>query len=191
MIATDARYAYEELDWGFTEQPYRQIQAVVQLQGGWELKRSDLCNLLGQFYHLCQGDAMLREHLERAHGLFATLSGEDYRQLRERFDGAMEGRETLFENLLVYLVHRYFLMDCAHQTVLPGVWLMAVSFAVLRALSVHIWLDAGTVTDEVFVALCWHYARCLEDPDTLAALIHQFETDPLYNRDRLQRLLWN
>ena len=25
MISSDSRYAYDEMDWGFTEQPYRQL----------------------------------------------------------------------------------------------------------------------------------------------------------------------
>lgn len=95
MIGTDARYAYEELDWGFTEQPYRQVQAVVQLQGGWENKLSDLKNMLLELRVLCRGDTVLAMHLAETFRLFETMSGEEYRTLRERFDGELKQREHL------------------------------------------------------------------------------------------------
>ena len=192
MIGTDARYAYEELDWGFTEQPYRQVQAVVQLQGSWENKRSDLWNILAELERLCAADSVLRTHLTGTLRLFEGLSGEEYRTLRDRFDGEMKQREHLFEQLLVYLVHRHFFSHAADKTVRPCLQLLAVSFAVLRAMAVRLWLESGSLTDGVFTDLCWHYARCVEDtPEIREKLLSSFEASPLYSRERLQRLLWN
>lgn len=192
MIATGARYAYEELDWGYTEQPYRQVQAVVQVQGGWEIKRSDLCQMLAQFGRLCQSDDVLGMHLRETGRMLQRISGEEYRQLRDRFDEAMMPRRHLFENLLVYFVHRYFLANTQEQTVVPGLRLMATSYAVIRAMAARIWHETGALTDEVMVSLCWHYARAVEEsPQVLEVLRNSFETEPLYSRERLQRLLWN
>lgn len=192
MIGTDARYAYEELDWGFTEQPYRQVQAVVQLQGGWENKLSDLKNMLLELRVLCRGDTVLAMHLAETFRLFETMSGEEYRTLRERFDGELKQREHLFEQLLVYLVHRHFFAHAEEQTVRPCLQLLAVSFAALRAMAVRLWLETGSLTDGVFTDLCWHYARCVEDtPEIREKLLAAFEASPLYSRERLQRLLWN
>lgn len=191
MIATEARYAYEELDWGFTEQPYRQVQAVVQLQGGWETKMSDQRNILGHLARLCCSDSVLKTHLEQTLRLFERLSGEEYRALRSRFDAEMQPREYLFEQLSVYLVHRYFLAHAAEKTVQPCLKLLAVSFAVLRAMSVRLWQETGTLTDSAYSALCCHYARCIEDADVQKELLSAFETKPFYGTENLQRLLWN
>lgn len=192
MIGTEARYAYEELDWGYTEQPYRQVQAVVQLQGGWESKLSDLRNILAELSRICGQDAVLRTHLLGALRMLERLDGKAYRDLRDRFDAEMRSREYLFEQLLVYLVHRHFLAHGAEQTVVPCLKLMAVSFAVLRAMSLRLWQETGTLTDAVFTDLCWHYARCVEEtPEIRTQLQAAFEASPLYARERLQRLLWN
>lgn len=192
MIGTDARYAYEELDWGYTEQPYRQVQAVVQLQGGWESKLSDLRNILVELSRLCGQDTVLRAHLLGTLRMLEQLGGQEYRVLRDRFDAKMQPREYLFEQLLVYLVHRHFLAHADAQTVIPCLKLMAVSFAVIRSMCLRLWQETGSLTDAVFTDLCWHYARCVEDtPEIRRGLREAFETSPLYTRDRLQRLLWN
>lgn len=192
MINSSARYAYEELDWGFTEQPYRQVQAVVQLQGGWEQKLADLKHILASLSHLCQRDSVLQMHLDETLCLLDRLSGEEYRLLRNRFDEAMKPREYLFEQLLVYLVHRHFLSHAAQKTVQPCLQLLAVSFAALRAMALRLWQEADRLTDSAFTALCWHYARCVEDtPEITQELFSAFAQSPLYSRDRLQRLLWN
>lgn len=191
LIAAKNRYAYEELDWGFTEQPTRQFQALVQFVGNWELKRSDMCNILREFQQLCAGDGVLTCHLEETVKLFETLSGEAYRLMRDQFDQYMSAREYLFENLLCYYVHRYFTADAKAWTVAPGVKLMAVSAAVLRTLAARVWQETGNLTDEAFVAMCWHYARCVEESqENYRILREHFERMPLYSWERLQRLLW-
>ncbi len=191
LITAKYRYAYEELDWGFTEQPHRQFQALTQLTGDWELKRSDLCKLLREMQELCEADTVLCGHLKETLKLFDRLSGEEYRRLRDQFDRYMQPREHLFENLMVYYVHRYFLAAAEEKTVAPGAKYMAVSFALLRALCAQIWQKSGSLTDHVFTTLCWHYARCTEeDPEAHAALMKRLMDSPLYSRERLQRLLW-
>lgn len=189
LISAKTRFAYEELDWGFTEQPNRQFQALVQLAGHWELKRSDMCNLLLEFQRLSTGDDVLSSHIRETLKLFGTLSGEDYRLLREQFDQFMEPREYLFENLLVYFVHRYFLASTGEQTVAPGVKLMAVSFALLRAMAARIWRETGDFTDSAFLSLCWHYARCAEEQPHISTALGR-NPSPLYGWERLERLLW-
>lgn len=192
MIDSGARYAYEELDWGFTEQPYRQIQAVVQLQGFWDQKQSDLQDILKELCRLCHSDSVLRTHLEETLHLFEQLSPEDYQLLRREFDAAMKSREYLFEQLLVYLVHRYFLSHAEQKTVRPCLQLLAVSFAALRAMAARLWQETGTLIDSAFTALCWHYARCVEDtPEITQGLFSVFAQSPLYTLESLQRLLWN
>lgn len=191
LIGAKNRYAYEELDWGFTEQPHRQFQALAQFLGSWELKRSDMCNLLWEFQQLCAGDDILTRHLEKTLKVFQTLSGEEYRLQRDQFDQYMSAREYLFENLLSYYLHRYFAANADEQTVAPGVKLMVVSATLLRALSARIWWETGTVTDEAFTALCWRYARCVEETPAIASVLHaHLGQMPLFSWDRLQRLLW-
>lgn len=191
LITAKNRYAYEELDWGFTEQSSRQFQALVQFTGKWELKRSDMCNILWEYQLLCEKDAVLVNHLGETLKLLQKLSGEEYRIMRDAFDRYIEPREQLFENLLLYYVHRYFLADAERATVEPNVKLMAVSFAVLRAMAARIWRETGELTEEAFITLCWHYARCAEeDPEIHQALRQSFCRTAMYNWDRLQRLLW-
>lgn len=191
MITSSSRYAYAEMDWGFTEQPMRQLQSAVYALGRWELKRSDLCNLLMDLREFCGHDAVLMNHLSETHRLFAALSGEEFRQMRDRFDAYMADRDHLFENLLVYYVHRYFLAQAQDLTVLPGVRRMAVSFAALRAMAARIWQETGAVTDQAILSLCSSYARCVEeDPNACQALETRLRESPLYDRERLQRLLW-
>lgn len=191
MITSAARYAYDEMDWGYTEQPMRQLQSAVHLLGRWELKRSDLCNLLRDFLELCGGDAVLSYHLRETLRLFANLSGEEFRLLRDRFDEVMAPREYLFENLMVYYVHRYFLARAQELTVTTGIRLMAVSFVLLRAMAARFWQETGELTDQAILALCGGYARCVEeDPAVLRALEQRFQESALYSRERLQRLLW-
>lgn len=191
LITAKNRYAYEELDWGFTEQPNRQFQAVVQLIGSWEHKRTDMCSILSEFQQLCIGDTILDNHLSETLKLFQTISGEEYRIMRDQFDRYMEQKPHLFENLLLYYVHRYFLSDTNLQTVEPGVKLMAVSAALLRALAARIWKETGNLTEDTFTVLCWHYARCTEENQKVYQTIcGRFCQSPLYSWERLQRLLW-
>lgn len=191
MITSSARYAYAEMDWGYTEQPMRQLQSAVYALGRWELKRSDLCNVLMDLRELCAHDAVLMNHLGETLRMFADLSGEEFRLLRDKFDAYMTDREYLFENLLVYYVHRYFLARAQAQTVLPGVRLMAVSFAVIRAMAARIWQETGALTDQAVLSLCSGYARCVEeDPKVRQAMAARLQESALYERERLQRLLW-
>jgi hypothetical protein len=120
------------------------------------------------------------------------MSGRDYELGRAEFDTFMASRAGLLENLLVYYNHRYFLSTASELTVLPGITLMAVSFTVLHAMAARLYLETGSLTDEAFISLCWHYARTIEeDPEHRAILLQRFREDALYSRDRLQRLLWN
>ncbi len=191
MITSSARYAYDEMDWGYTEQPMRQLQSAVHLLGRWELKRSDLINLLMDFHRLCGHDLVLANHMQEAMRLFEGLSGEAFRQLRDQFDAYMAPRDYLFENLMVYDVHRYFLAWAGEETVAPGVRFLAVSFALLRAMACRIWKETGELTDQALLSLFGSYARCVEEnPAVLQALEQRFQESPLYDRERLQRLLW-
>lgn len=190
MLASSDRFGFEELDWAFTEQPYRQVTGVVQLQGAWEKKQADLILLLKNLLALCERDGVLKAHLTGTIRLFERLDGAEYQALRQRFDEALREREYLFEQLLVYLVHRHFL---AHgKTVTPCLKRMAVSFAAIRAMAVRLWQETGTLTDRVFTELCWHFARCVEDtPEISQKLLETFETEDVYRMERLERLLWN
>ena len=191
MITSSARYAYDEMDWGYTEQPMRQLTSAVHLLGRWELKRSDLINILMDFHRLCSHDLVLANHMRETMRLFERLSGEEFRQLRDQFDAFMAPRDYLFENLMVYYVHRYFLAWAQEKTVVPGVRFLAVSFALLRAMACRVWKETGALTDQALLSLFGGYARCVEeDPAVFQALEQRFQESPLYSRERLQRLLW-
>ena len=191
MITSSARYAYDEMDWGYTEQPMRQLTSAVHLLGRWELKRSDLINLLMDFHRLCSHDLVLANHMRETMRLFERLSGEEFRQLRDQFDAFMAPRDYLFENLMVYYVHRYFLAWAQEKTVVPGVRFLAVSFALLRAMACRVGKETGSRTVQARRARVGAYARCVEeDPAVFQALEQRFQESPLYSRERLQRLLW-
>lgn len=191
MISSGSRYAYDELDWGFTEQPYRQLSYALTAQGDWEMKRSNLLNLLIQFHDLCQEDTLLQDQLHRAIDMVVPLTGQTFKSLRDEFDNYMKPREYLFENLLLYYVHRYFLSHAQEATVLPGVKLAMVSFAAIRSISARLYCDTGVVTEDAFAAICRHWARCVEENSNIhAALEDRFLHDPLYSQDSLQRMLW-
>ena len=191
MISSGSRYAYDEMDWGFTEQPYRQLSYALTAQGNWDQKRKNLLGILTQMQELFCADALLGDHLTRTISMLEPLSGEEFRSLREDFDQYINPREYLFENLLVYYNHRYFLSHAQEATVLPGVRLSAVSFAVIRAMAIRLYRDTGILTDNAFSALCRHWARCTEDlPGMPELLTEKFRTDPLYSQDRLQCMLW-
>lgn len=192
MITTNVRYAYDELDWGYTEQPYRMLTGVVQLQGFWSEKQRDLLAILASVRELCGEDTLLTDHLDKTIALFRTLSPEECKTRRSEFDRYMAPREYLFENLLVYLIHRHYLDQAEDKTVLPAITFTMVSFAVIRAMAFRLYRDTGALTEEAFVALCRHYCRCTEENDAIhAALLEKFAQDPLYSTTRLQRLLWN
>lgn len=191
MITSGSRYAYDEMDWGFTEQPYRQLSYALTAQGNWEMKRSNMLQLLIQLHELTKDDELLQDHLIRTISLIEPLSGEEYRALRDSFDQYMKPREYLFENLMVYYIHRYFLSHAQEKTVLPGIQFSMVSFAVIRAMAARLHRDTGVLSDHAFVALCRHYARSIEEnPKVRSVLNQRFITDPLYSQDSLQRMLW-
>lgn len=191
MISSGSRYAYDELDWGFTEQPYRQLSYALTSQGSWERKHKNLLGILGEMRDLFSQDALLGDHLSRTIAMLEPLTGEKFRALRENFDQYMSPREYLFENLMVYYNHRYFLAHAQEATVLPGIRLAAVSFAVIRAMAIRLYKDTGILTDNAFSALCRHWARCTEDlPGMLETLEEKFRTSPLYSQDELQCMLW-
>lgn len=190
MITSDARYAYEELDWGYTEQPYRMLGGLVQLQGFWPEKQQDLIAVLEDMRPIAVGDSLLGEHFDKTITFFRSLSPEECKTRRDSFDRYMTPREYMFENLLVYLVHRHFLDHPEKQSVLPGMIFTMVSFAVLRAMSYEVFQRTGDLAPETFVTLCSHYCACAEG-DLLPALYEKFSESPLYTVTRLQRLLWN
>jgi hypothetical protein len=191
LLTAPNEYAFQELDWGYTEQPVRQFQALDQMRGAWELRRSDICNLLWQTQQRCSRDAVLFGQLGDTLALFEDLSGEQYRLLRDQMDQVLSSRDYIFENLLMYQVHRYFLASAWDATVMPAMKHLAVCFVVLRAVCAQIWQTSGSLPNDVLVALCWHYARCMEeDQSTREALRQDFSTKPLYDWDRLLRLLW-
>lgn len=191
MITSGSRYAYDEMDWGFTEQPYRQLSYALTAQGNWEMKRSNMLHLLIQLHELTRDDQLLQDHLTRTISLIEPLSGEAYKALRDDFDQYMKPREYLFENLMVYYTHRYFLSHAQEQTVLPGIQFSMVSFAVIRAMSARLYRDTGVLSDHAFVALCRHYARSVEENFQVRSTLNQcFSSDPLYSQDNLQRMLW-
>ncbi len=188
MITDKTRYAFDELDWGFTEQTIRQFQVLTRLTGQWEEKRSDLCHLLEAMENI--GDTVLQTHVGQTLALMRDLDGEEYRLLREEFDRYMAPREHLFENLLMYCVHRYFLSTAEALTVAPGARRMAVSFVLLRAMCARVWRETGRLTDNVFLDLCWHFARSTGDEPGGGAAWESLLASPLGSWDRLQRLLW-
>ena len=191
MISSDSRYAYDEMDWGFTEQPYRQLSYAQTSQGNWEMKRSDLLHVLFHLHKLCGGDEFLRNQLEHAIDMIEPIGGDAYRTLRDAFDAYMQPREYLFENLMVYDIHRHFLAHSQDATVLTGVKFSVVSFAVIRCMAARLYRDTGFLTDEAFVALCRHWSRCVEEsPKIHRELEALLETDPLFTLDVLQRMLW-
>ncbi len=191
MITSGSRYAYDEMDWGFTEQPYRQLSYALTAQGNWEMKRSNMLQLLIQLHELTENDELLQDHLTRTISLIEPLSGEEYRALRDTFDQYMKPKEYLFENLMVYYTHRYFLSHAQEQTILPGIQFSMVSFAVIRAMSARLHWDTGVLSDHAFVALCRHYARSIEENPKIRGILNQrFSADPLYSQDNLQRMLW-
>lgn len=191
MITSGSRYAYDEMDWGFTEQPYRQLSYALTAQGNWEMKRSNMLQLLIQLHELTRDDELLQDHLIRTISMIEPFSGEEYRALRDSFDQYMKPRDYLFENLMVYYTHRYFLSHAQEQTVLPGLQFSMVSFAVIRAMAARLYRDTGVLSDHAFVALCRHYARSVEENPQLRSILSQrFASDPLYSQDNLQRMLW-
>ena len=191
MITSGSRYAYDEMDWGFTEQPYRQLSYALTSQGNWEMKRSNMLQLLIQLHELTRDDALLQDHLTHTIALIEPLSGEAYQALRNTFDQYMQPREYLFENLMVYYIHRYFLSHAQEQTVLPGIQFSMVSFAVIRAMAARLYRDTGVLSDHAFLALCRHYARSVEENARIRSILDQrFVSDPLYSQDNLQRMLW-
>ena len=191
MITSGSRYAYDEMDWGFTEQPYRQLSYALTAQGGWEMKRSNMLQILIRIFELSRGDDLLQNHLLHTMKLIESLSGADYKALRDEFDQYIAPRDHLFENLMVYYIHRYFLANTVQRTVLPGVQFAVVSFSVIRAMAARLYRSTGVVSDEAFLSLCRHYARCMEEnADVCMALKNQFASDPLFSQDSLQRMLW-
>ncbi len=191
MISSGSRYAYDEMDWGFTEQPYRQLSYALTAQGGWEMKRSNMLQILIRIFELSRGDDLLQNHLLHTTKLIESLSGADYKALRDEFDQYIAPRDHLFENLMVYYIHRYFLANTVQRTVLPGVQFAVVSFSVIRAMAARLYRSTGVVSDEAFLSLCRHYARCMEEnADVCMALKNQFASDPLFSQDSLQRMLW-
>lgn len=192
MIVSRSRYAYEELDWGYTEQPYRMLTGVVPLQGFWPEKQQDLLAILKDLAGLCSGDNLLKDHLDKTISLFERLSPEDCKALRTEFDHYMAPREYLFENLLVNLIHRHYLDHAEQQTILPAIIFTMVSFAAIRAMAFRLYRETGALTEEAFVALCRHYCRAAEEnPIIHKTLLEKFQQDDLYSVTRLQRLLWN
>lgn len=190
MITTDARYAYAELDWGYTEQPYRQLTGVTQLQGNWDLKRGDLLHILAFLRDLCREDSLLSDHLGQTLRLFESMTGDQYRLCRDRFDEFLRPREYLFENLMVYLNHRHFLAHAEERTTAPGIKFSMVAFAAIRAMAFRLYRETGGLADGAFTALCRAFSRCLEESPCHRALLSAIRTEDLYSWQRLQRLLW-
>lgn len=191
LLPAKRRYAYDELDWGFTEQPTRQFQVLAQLTGQWDAKRTDLLALLADMEDFCGGDRVLAVRLRETKTLFSDLSGGEYQRLRDRFDREMAPRDYLFENLLVCWVHRYFLDGAEELTVVPFLRRMGAGFALLRAMCFQVWRESGSLTDQMFIALCWHLSRQTgQDPETAAAFDRRLAEAPCCRAERLQRLLW-
>lgn len=191
MIDSDFRYAFEELDWGYTEQPYRQLSSVVQLQGSWELKRNDLLHMLMDLRKLSEEDELLSSQFQKTFDLFEPLSGMQYKEFREEFDAFLAPREYLFENLMVYLNHRYFMAFFEEKTIAPALQFSMVYFTAIRAMAFRLYRETGRLTDDAFMALCRHFSRCFEENAAChQALLERLRTEPTYQKERLQRLLW-
>lgn len=191
LLKNPNAFAFQELDWGYTEQPVRQFQSLAQHRGAWELRRSDICNLLWRIQRQCSRDSVLSGQLEDTMALFRSLSGEQYRLLRDHMDQVLTPRDYIFENLLMYYVHRYFLGDAWDATIAPAMKQMAVCFVTIRSVCAQIWQTSGSLPNDTLVSLCWHYARCMEeDPAARAALKQALSAEPIYDWDRLLRLLW-
>ena len=89
------------------------------------------------------GDEFLRNQLEHAIDMIEPIGGDAYRTLRDAFDAYMQPREYLFENLMVYDIHRHFLAHSQDATVLTGVKFSVVSFAVIRCMAARLYRDTG------------------------------------------------
>ena len=190
MIATDSRYAYDELDWGYTEQPFRQVQAIVQLQGGWADKQKDLLSLLSLLSSLSP-DAALASALSGAHDRFAEMDTGAFSDARNAFDAVTDARAHLLENLMVYEIHRHYTAFAAQDTILPAVQFAAVTFAAVRSLLYSRFVEKGSFSDEDFARLVSGWSRAFEeDEKAFSALLSHFRDDPLFSRDRLVRMLW-
>ncbi len=191
LIDEKNRYRYEEMDWGFTEQPGRQLQSIQQLSGDYDRKRRTLSGILEDLTALSGGDAILLNHLSQTRLLMRTLDGEQYQLLRDAFDRFLEPHEYWFENLMVCEVHRFFLSHTGAGTVAPGAKRMAVTFAVIRAMAVRIWQETGDLSADAFTALCRHYTRLTEeDPGAREEMTRHFREDPRYSWEALQQMLY-
>lgn len=192
MITSAARYAYDEMDWGFTEQPVRQLSGVVAQAGKWEEKKSDLLVLLSHLEAICKKDSVLLMHLKRTAAMLEALDGEGYKTLRQQFDAEATHLDRIFENLMVCDVHRYFLAKAEDLTVLPGVQLLGVRFAALHTMALCIRQETGSVPEPILMALCRLLCRDLDEtPANMGALFALFEAEPVFSIPRLQRMLWN
>lgn len=189
IIASHDPYAFEELDWGYTEQPWKQLSAVTPLQGFWREKKQDLLEILDHMRNLCQDDQVVASQLQATLELLEPMTGEEFKALRQAMDEYMKPREYLFENLLVSLMHRLYLLEAENRSIITGVHCAFVFFETIRAISARIFRERGALTDEVFAALCWQLARSLSG--VLPELMQLIKTESVFEKTRLQRLLWN
>lgn len=191
MIGSELRYDFDELDWGYTEQPWKQLSSVTPLQGFWEEKQEDLLAILRDFLSVAGEAEIMASQLRGTIALLEGLSPQAYRDLRDAFEEYMKPRSYVQEHLLEYLIHRYYFRDSERKTILPGVRFSFSCYAVISALAARVYHEAGILTDETLVNLCSQFSRCFEgNIDRREALFEKMAAEPVYERQRLQRMLW-
>lgn len=189
MLSGGDRYAYEELDWGYTEQPYRQLSCLTPLQGRWDLKQAYLVDVLKQLRAIALPDNVLAHAFNSAIELFENIDDDAFETMRNALDGTLEKQDYLFENLLVMLLHSHWLDDAAEATVVPCIKRMACAFAALRAFSAVIVQAKGGLTDELFQELAVRYIQSV-DEGADEALRGLFAAEPVFEKTALERMLW-
>ena len=189
MITGPDRYAYEELDWGYTEQPYRQLSCCTPLQGRWDLKQQYLTELLKGIQGIARPDAVLDAALRSAIELMGGVDEDGYETMRNAFDLAAGEQDYLYENLLVYMLHRHWYDDVAQGTVASCVKRMMAAFAVLRSICAVAQQGGHPVTPSVFADLASRYAAAVDEGADLQLRALMAES-PVFRRENLQRMLW-
>ena len=191
IVERSSEMEYQSLDWGYTEQPFRQLQAAAQALGKWEHKHSDLMHILFEFEQRFSRDLMLQEHVAHARAYLEPLGGEGLRTAREKFDQFMDNQDYLFENLLVYYVHRYMMNHLEDVGFMPSIQLALLAYVVIRSITMTIWAETGVFTEELFVTLCCHYAKQMElTPEVVQEFSASMNKLEFFSPERLQRLLW-
>lgn len=97
-----------------------------------------------------------------------------------------------FENILIYLVFRYFMKAVFDYDLTAKVNTAVVSYLVIKQLCVVRWIESGELSDEDMVDISHTYSKDIEhleeNIDTLAEI---FKTNPVFKEDRIINILIN